>query len=101
MAYFFGSLLMTGFVIIRIHLTAEPFIRPELFYNKKYTLGLIISFLVSGIGYSVFFLSPLLLSNVNKLEPGLIGFSLVPAAIASAVLGLKGGILADSKVYGT
>ncbi|MXQ55760.1 MFS transporter [Shimazuella alba] len=95
--YVFCGLLMMNLFVIRIRFSAEPFIRPELFKNKRYTLGLIISFLVNGTGYSLYFLSPLLLSDVNKLASGLIGFLMVPAAITAAFLGLKGGKLADTK----
>ncbi|GIN71713.1 MFS transporter [Bacillus sp. J14TS2] len=83
--------------IIRIRYTAEPFVRAELFRNKQYSLGLMIAFLVSGIGFSIPFLSPLLLSDVNNLDPEVIGFTMVPASITAAILGRKGGKMADTK----
>ena len=54
-------------------------------------------FIVSGIGFSLHFLSPLLLSEVQGLSPGWVGFVMVPAAIASALLGKAGGRLADGR----
>ncbi|MFD0696947.1 MFS transporter [Paenibacillus sp. GCM10027628] len=90
-------LVMAVFFVIHIRTSAEPFIRPNLFKNKSYSLGLMIAFLVTAIGYSLPFLSPQLLSQVNHLAPGLVGFTMVPAAITSAILSRKAGKLADAK----
>ncbi|OXM83411.1 MFS transporter [Paenibacillus rigui] len=95
--YLLGGLLCIGLFIIRIRSAANPFVQPRLFANKRFTLGLIIAFLVNGIGFSLYFLSPLLLSHVQKLEPSWIGYAMVPSAAASAILGRKGGRLADLK----
>lgn len=43
------------------------------------------------------FLTPQFLAAVNGLSPANIGFVLVPAAIASAIMGRKGGRLADDR----
>ncbi|MFP5112976.1 MFS transporter [Bacillaceae bacterium C204] len=83
--------------IRRIRSVSDPFVPPELFKNKRYTIGLTIAFLSSGIGFSLYFLIPLLLSRVHHLEPNLIGMVMVPAAAASAILGRIGGMLADRK----
>lgn len=92
-----SGLITIGLFIVRIQLVSDPFVEPKLFTNKGYTLSLVISFLISGTGFSLYFLSPLLLSHVHQLPPGWIGFVLVPAAAASAILGRKGGNLADGK----
>lgn len=84
---------MFGLFAARIKSAKEPFIQSVLFRNKKYSLGLTISFLVSGLGYSIPSLTPLVLAEVHHLAPGLIGLTMVPAAF----LGRKGGKLADSK----
>nr|WP_044642877.1 MFS transporter [Risungbinella massiliensis] len=90
--------LITGIMfVLRIQYVSEPFVQPMLFRNKSYTLRLTIAFLISGIGFSLHFLSPLLLAHVHQLTPSWIGFVMVPAAIASAILGRKGGKLADLK----
>lgn len=95
--FLIGSLLSLALFIARIRSAAEPFIQPELFTNKRYSLGLTIAFLVNGIGFALYFLSPLLLSHVQQLQPGWIGLAMVPAAMTSAILGKKGGKLADLK----
>jgi len=83
--------------IVRIRTCAHPFISPGLFRNTRYTLGISLAFLVSGIGFSLHILSPLLLAEVNALPAGWIGFALVPGAAASAILGRRGGKLADAR----
>jgi len=92
-----GCLLLFVLFLTRIRFAPDPFIKPGLFRSKGYSLGLTIAFLATGIGYSLNFLSPQLLTHVNELAPGLVGFALVPAAAMTAVLGRKGGKLADSK----
>ncbi|QYR24375.1 MFS transporter [Paenibacillus sp. sptzw28] len=83
--------------ILRIHATEEAFIQPQLFRNKQYTIGLTLAFLIAGIGISLYLLTPILLSEVYHLGSNWIGFAMVPAAAASAILGRKGGKLADLK----
>ncbi|WP_141432265.1 MFS transporter [Bacillus sp. 03113] len=92
-----GSIILFVLFIVRIHAAKQPFVQAHLFRNKRYSLGLTIAFLVSGIGFSIPFLSPLLLSNVNHLDSEVIGFVMFPAAISSAILGRTGGRLADLK----
>ncbi|WP_400161787.1 MFS transporter [Brevibacillus sp. TJ4] len=92
-----GGALCAGCFFLRIRTASEPFVSLQLFENKRYTLGLSLSVLAVGIGYALPFLTPLLLADVNRLESGLIGFAMVPAAVVSAILGRRGGRLADSK----
>ncbi|WP_282936873.1 MFS transporter [Paenibacillus sp. RC67] len=92
-----GSLLGALLFIVRIRTAAEPFVQPALFRHKPYALGVVMAFVINGIGMSLYFLSPLLLSQVHQLSPHWIGMAMVPAAIASAILGRKGGKLADSR----
>ncbi|SFL72170.1 MFS transporter, DHA2 family, metal-tetracycline-proton antiporter [Gracilibacillus orientalis] len=90
-------LILFVLFMVRIRSAAEPFVQARLFQNKRYSLGLLITFLVSGSSFSFVYLSPLLLSDVNHLDPQLIGMVMVPAAIIAAILGKKGGKLADAK----
>ncbi|CAN7736735.1 MFS transporter [Paenibacillus sp. LjRoot153] len=92
-----GALLVLGLFMVRIRTAGEPFIAPKLFQNRKYTLGLTLSFLISGSCCSLYVLSPLLLTDVQQLPSVWIGFALVPAAAASALFGRRGGKLADAK----
>ncbi|MFB9326257.1 MFS transporter [Paenibacillus aurantiacus] len=92
-----ASLVSFVLFIVRIRSANSPFIRPELFRHKSYTLVLAIAALTSGIGYSLAFLSPQLLADVHHLDPGLVGAAMFPAAAATALLGRKAGKLADAK----
>jgi len=82
--------------VIRICTASTPFVQPQLF-TKQYSMRLVIAFLVSGIGFSLYFLTPLLLADVQQLPASWIGYAMVPAAVASALLGKWGGRLADSR----
>lgn len=97
-----GWLILAGLValalfIARIRTAEQPFVRPALFRNKRFSLALTLSFLIHAIGISLYFLTPKLLSEVYRLGADWIGFSMVPAALASSVLGRRGGKLADLK----
>lgn len=83
--------------IVRIRTAKEPFIQPRLFQNKPYCIALTLAFLISGIGISLYFLTPIVFSEVYHLGANWIGFAMVPAAAASSILGRKGGKLADRK----
>ncbi|WP_280208758.1 MFS transporter [Brevibacillus sp. AY1] len=65
--------------------------------NKRYAAGLELCVLVMGMGFSLPFLTPQLLAEVNQLEAGWIGFAMVPAAVVSALLARSAGKLADQK----
>lgn len=95
--YWVVGLAVLLFFILRIRTAKEPFIQPQLFQNKKYTIGLALAALISSIGISLYLLTPILFSEVYHLGSNWIGFAMVPAAIASAILGRKGGKLADLK----
>jgi len=92
-----GGIAVLVLFIYRIRLAKHPFIQPQLFKNKTYISYLILAFLVTGIGYSLFFLTPLFLADVQNLPVNLIGLAMVPAAAATALLNRQGGKIADSK----
>lgn len=92
-----ASLVLCAAFVFHIRRVREPFVEPRLFAHRHYAIGLILSMLVMGAGYSLPFLTPQLLSAVNGLSPGLIGLAMVPGAAASALLGRTGGRLADRK----
>lgn len=95
--FYLGSLLLFLLFFIRNRTAAHPFVDPQLFRNRSYSLGLLIAILAMGIGYALPFLTPQLLADVNGLASGWIGFAMVPGAAVSAVLGRAGGKLADAK----
>lgn len=94
---FAGGLVMIALFIIRIRTTSEPFIQPSLFRNRSYSVGLFIAFISTAINFGIVFMTPQYLADLNELTPGSIGLVLFPAAIASAIMGRKGGKLADER----
>ncbi|AFC30996.1 tetracycline repressor protein [Paenibacillus mucilaginosus 3016] len=92
-----GCVIVLLLFTVRIRTAENPFIRPELFRNPNYAVGLACAFLTTGIGYSLPFLSPQLLTDVQGLAPEWVGLAMVPGAAATAVLGRKAGKLADAK----
>ncbi|MCM3781740.1 MFS transporter [Neobacillus mesonae] len=93
--YLVLAVVMFVLFMIRSRTAVNPYIPLEMFRSKGYALGLIILVIVQGIGFSLPFLTPLLLQQVNGLSSGLVGFMLVPAAICSAFLGRKIGKIVD------
>ncbi|PWW02775.1 DHA2 family metal-tetracycline-proton antiporter-like MFS transporter [Paenibacillus cellulosilyticus] len=92
-----GSALMVIGFLWRIRTAADPFISRTLLRDRIYLTGLMIAAVVMSISYALPFLTPQLLSDINQLAPGVIGFVMVPGACLSAYLGRKVGKLADSK----
>jgi DHA2 family metal-tetracycline-proton antiporter-like MFS transporter len=82
---------------LRIRTAQDAFVQPRLFRNRTYTFALTLAFFISGIGISLYFVTPILLADVYRLSSSWIGFAMVPAAAVSSVLGRKGGKLADRK----
>lgn len=97
-----GLLLLAGLALLilfifRIRSASDPFIQPGLFRNKSFSIGLLLAFVTTAMGFSMTYMTPQFLNAINGLAPGSIGFVLFPAAIASALMGRKGGKLADDR----
>ncbi|MGO4542255.1 MFS transporter [Paenibacillus sp. 2TAB19] len=98
-AWVVGAFSVVLFILLwlRVRYGAEPFIPRGLTRNKGYSVGLTIAFLATSIGYSLYFLTPQLLNQVQQLDTAMTGFVMVPAAVTAAILGRSGGKLADRK----
>ncbi|NQX46538.1 MFS transporter [Paenibacillus tritici] len=92
-----SALFMLILFVLRIRFAAAPFISPDIFRNKQYSVILVITFFITGISFSSPYLIPQLLALVNGLPPAYIGIVMLPAAIVTTFLGRKGGKLADEK----
>ena len=102
-----GSLLLSIIGVVffilflwRIRVAQNPFIQGKLFKNRTFSAGLLVSALSSGIGFGIPYLTPLLLQGVNGLSQLLSGLVMFPGAVLAAILGRKGGKLADKKGNG-
>lgn len=83
--------------VARIRSIEHPFVEPRLFHNSRYSLGILLAFLVSAFGFSIPFLTPIMLVDIYNLTPGAIGLVMVPASLTAVFLGKQGGKLADKK----
>jgi len=94
---FAGGLVLLALFIARIRTTSDPFIQPVLFRNTNFSVGLVIAFFTTAMNFGLTFMTPQFLASLNDLSPGSIGFVLFPAAIAAAMMGRRGGRLADER----
>ncbi|WP_366296051.1 MFS transporter [Paenibacillus sp. AN1007] len=83
--------------ILRILHAASPFVEPAVFRNRSYTWGMLISFILVACGFSIPFIIPQLLTHVYDAYPALAGLTMLPSALTAALLGRRGGRLADKK----
>lgn len=95
-----GAVIAAIGFVWRIMTTSHPFVEPKLFRNRAYTFYLALAFVTTGMGYALFFIAPLFLSEVYALKESLIGVVMVPAAVITALLNRQGGKLADRKGSG-
>jgi len=83
--------------LVHSHRHAYPFVSLTLFKNSAYSLTLIVTFLTASLLFALTFAMPLLLHDVHHLSQLKIGLVLFPSAIIAALLGKRGGRLADKK----
>lgn len=95
--YLLGAAVMVAFLVLRLRSASEPFINPALFRNRSYSLGLLIAFLATSLSFGIPFVIPQFLTQLNHLSPLSIGFAMFPAAVVTAIMGRRGGKLADSR----
>jgi DHA2 family metal-tetracycline-proton antiporter-like MFS transporter len=89
------SLILFSLFTWRIFKAKYPFIRPDLFANIPFRTTILTSFLGIFTMFSMMFMIPLLLSEVNGLTTNLIGFVLFPGAVCAALIGGVAGRLTD------
>jgi MFS transporter, DHA2 family, metal-tetracycline-proton antiporter len=69
----------------------NPFVNFSLFKNPKYTLGLVVAFLVFGTQNGMFFIFPFLMDGVYHAKASTIGLIYLPTNIAAFIIGLSIG----------
>lgn len=95
--YFIIGLFIFIIFIIHIRKHSNPFVNYRLFKNTAYSLMLIVTFFTASLLFALTFAIPLLLNDVHQLSQLSIGLVLFPSAIIAAILGKKGGKIADKK----
>lgn len=97
LTYLFIALLLLVIFLVHSHRHPHPFVSLTLFKNLPYSLTLIVTFLTASLLFALTFAMPLLLHDVHHLSQLKIGLVLFPSAIIAALLGKRGGRLADKK----
>lgn len=92
-----AGVILFALFLWRVNKAQDPFIQLLLFKNKNYSIGLLVSGLSSGIGFGIPYLTPLLLQSINGLSPLMSGLVMFPGAFLAAMLGKKGGMMADKR----
>ena len=98
-AWYYGlafALFLVAF-IWRINTASDPFINPSLFKNAKFRNGVIVGFSLFSVVIGNFFLIPLMLHEVHRLDTRQIGLILFPGAISAVFFGPIAGTLADRR----
>ncbi len=93
-----GALLLLIF-FLHIRVKEKPFIQISLFQNRKFVLMLLFTLCIYFSHMATFFVLPLILEDVNGLQPGWIGMVFFPGAMIAAILGMRAGKLSDT--YGS
>ena len=65
---FLGGFVMLAFFILRIRKATEPFIKPTLFKNKNFSIGLLLAFMTTAMSFSMTFMTPQFLSAVKWID---------------------------------
>jgi DHA2 family metal-tetracycline-proton antiporter-like MFS transporter len=90
-----AALAAVGFAW-RITSAEHPFVSPALFENRGYVAAVIVGYCSMLVNVSCLVSVPLLVSQVNGLEPGVTGLVLAPGAIALAILSPLAGRVSDT-----
>lgn len=95
-----GGILIFIFFVLRIRYTPNPFINPAIFRNKPFSFGLIITFVMIGIGFAFPFITPQLLSSVNHLSPTAAALLIIGFLSLSSVVGMSPVFIAIFLIFG-
>jgi len=92
------ALVVSAVVMIVWMRTAKsPFIDAQVFSNRQFCNGIFVGMTMFSVVMGVFFLIPLMLTEVHGLGTQQIGLLLFPGAISAVIMGPKAGALADKK----
>jgi DHA2 family metal-tetracycline-proton antiporter-like MFS transporter len=94
LAAFLGLLAL---FVLRIRTARDPFIKPSLFMNARFSSGVIVGFCLFSVVIGIIFLIPLMLNDLYDLTTSQIGLILFPGAISSVIFGPIAGTLSDRK----
>lgn len=93
--YLIVSMLVLSCFIWRIRKAREPFIHPSFFANVPFRTTVLCGFLGIVTMFSMMFMLPLFLSEMNGLSTVSIGLVMFPGAMGAALVGRWAGRLTD------
>ncbi len=96
-SYLAGLLVAAAAMVLWLRHVDEPFIDPALFRNIPFRNGVFVGMTLFSVVLGVFFLIPLMLTNVHLLGTQAIGMLLFPGAISAVFFGPFAGSLADKR----
>ena len=92
------ALLVSAVAMIAwLRSAANPFIDAKVFRNRRFCNGIIVGMTMFSVVLGVFFLIPLMLTEVHGLGTQQIGLLLFPGAFSAVFMGPKAGAMADKK----
>ncbi|MET7328964.1 MFS transporter [Nonomuraea sp. NPDC005650] len=86
------AIALFGWRTVRV---AQPFVQPALFTNRVYRAAVVVAFLAMIVNLGGLVFVPLLVVDVNGLEPGAGALVMIPAGVAVAVVSPLIGRLTD------
>jgi len=92
-----GLVLNSAVLVYWLNHTRDPFIDPKLFRNIPFRNGILVGMALFSVVLAVFFLIPLMLTQIHALTPQQIGMLLFPGAISAVYFGPFAGNLADRR----
>ncbi len=95
--YLVGLVVSTIALVLWLRNARDPFIDLALFQNIKFRNGIIVGMTLFSVALGVFFLIPLMLTDVHTLSTDQIGMLLFPGAISAVWFGPFAGSLADKR----
>lgn len=90
-----GAVLALALFAWRTARVERPFVPPALFTNRVYRVAVVVAFLAMTVNLGGLVFVPLMVVDVNGLEPGAGALVMIPAGVAVAVLSPLIGRLAD------
>lgn len=73
----------------------SPFVTPEVLLNLRYLAVSFVAFLSNATRFGTIVLVPIFLTEINHVEPAMIGAVLLPGAVAIAALSTRAGTFTD------
>ncbi|WP_412094657.1 MFS transporter [Bacillus atrophaeus] len=96
--YIFISVFILAWFSVHIHRTKAPFIKPSVFRNKKFIIGVLTGCILLSTVAGFLSMIPYMMRDVYQLNTVMIGMGILfPGTISVIFFGIVGGILVDKR----